>query len=120
MLNTNLTTEQETSLFNRLIKRFEPIDGFKREDYYGTLTMKFKKNNHYQIKLIYDYVDGRPKTSNSLTIPSKDNFLLALKVLEDRSLPERTITEVDDLFDFDVADSEPEVVVDSKPTKGSF
>ena len=105
MLNTNLTKNQEDKLHSKLMRRFTPCEGFKVEDYYGVLTMKYKKNNHYKIQLIYDYQNGHPKTSDSIDIPKKDNFFLALKVLEDRSLPERSAKEVDDLFDF----SEPGV-----------
>ena len=113
-----LTKQQEDSFFKKLLSKFTPIEGYKVEDYYGTLTMKFKKNNHYQIKLIYDYKDGKPKTSTPLELKTKDQFFLALRVLEDRSLPERKGIEIDDLFDF----TEPKEEKTSKisDTKADF
>ena len=105
-MDTGKTKTQEDSLYKKLMKRFTPAEGLKIEDYYGVLTMKYKKNNHYQIRLIHDYVGGKPKTSSILEVKDKEQFYLALIVLEDRCRPERESAEVDDLFDLD--ESEPE------------
>ena len=64
MQNTNLNQTEIDQYYKQIMQEFKPVDGFKLEDYYGVASITIKKNDHIQLRLMYDYtthaINGSP------------------------------------------------------------
>ncbi len=59
---------------------FDPVKGFKLEDYYGVALMSVKKNDNFQIRLQYDY-DKKATNSNPVELDNINDAILMYEVL---------------------------------------
>lgn len=67
-----------------LLVKFDPPDGYNLRDYYGTMMMKIKKNNKFQIKLVYDY-KRHSVTSSSIVVNDIGKCLKLIELMEEFS-----------------------------------
>ena len=69
-------------IHNVLMRRFKAPEGYALDSYYGTAYMKLKKNNKYQVKLLYDY-SKHAQTSNSIIFDELEVCIKAITILEE-------------------------------------
>ncbi len=74
----------KNSIHKALLIKFDAPKGYSVDSYYGTAIMKLKKNNKYQIKLLYDY-SKHAQTSNSIYFDTVDGAMRAFVLLEEFS-----------------------------------
>ena len=87
-------TQHDIDNHTRLLKLFDNKTDFKKEDYFGTMLMKYKKNNVYQLKLVYDYKKNAI-TSEAVTVKDFDQAINMLKLLEQFAIDGNQPTEAD-------------------------
>lgn len=84
--------------WKKIILKFKAPDGYAVESYYGTGMMKLKKNNMYQVQLMYDY-SKRAVTSDNIVFDNIDNCLKVISILEEFAQDGREHTLDDEMDD---------------------
>lgn len=69
-------------LYESIVVKFDAPKGYKLDEYYGTMMMKMKKNNKFQVKLIYDY-KAHSVTSSPIVVNELDKCLKLIELLEE-------------------------------------
>ena len=85
-------------IHNILMRKFTPPNGYALDSYYGTAYMKLKKNNKFQVRLLYDY-SKHAQTSNAIYFDSFDMCINALTILEKYSKNKKEESLDDELAD---------------------
>ena len=115
-----INNQQDRSKHKELLELFENKTDFKKEEYYGTMFMKYKKNNMYQIKLIYDFKKNAI-TSESVMVKGFDKAIKILQLLEKFAIDGNQPTKADSFsFDDDSIETTTEIFYDSEPVQPSL
>jgi len=75
--------KKKTVNLQKLLSKFKPYNGFEVDQYYGVSLLRLKKNDKFSIVLVYDFINGNPKTSSGYIVDSLDIALELVRTLEE-------------------------------------